>query len=218
MVNFRWRPDSSHTSEATICHLLELGRFYDSKDARNHALKLLHPRRFSIPPAKLISLALKYHIKDVFCDAFNRLIPYRVNDLKEEDYELITYPVWMAFIRVKERLELHRRIVACEPPKMEHASGCQDQQRCLDDWRQVWWNGMGRFLLDGRNPLTFYNAAQAFESLRTGAIHPDCWKTMLTVVRGGKAFDHERILIQRTAQGLAEVFIHEYIIGDIAEE
>ncbi|KAI5997821.1 hypothetical protein F5J12DRAFT_791722 [Pisolithus orientalis] len=210
----KWRPDTSQASETTLLQLLELSRMYESKDVREHAIKQLASRRYTIKPITLISIALKYHIKDIFCYAFRRLIPKPINELNHADYELLTVPVWMTLLRVKERLELHRRIVACEPPPMVHSPCCQDHKRCVDDWRQVWWNGMGRYLLDGRSPQPYNSAVKQFEGLSYGSVDPECWRVMLALVKEGKAFQHEDDLIYRTARGLAEYLIHEPFFGD----
>jgi len=38
---------------------------------------------------------------------------------------------------------------------------------------------------------------------------PECWKTMLTFVKAGRAFKHEEDLVETTAQGLAAYLICE---------
>ncbi|KAG2125209.1 hypothetical protein BD769DRAFT_1313399, partial [Suillus cothurnatus] len=74
------------------------------------------------------------------------------------------FEVWNAFVDLKELLDEHNRIVACEePPIIEHSSCCTDNTACFIDWRQLWWNSMARFLLDGRNPQKFYDAIERFQ-------------------------------------------------------
>ncbi|KIM63561.1 hypothetical protein SCLCIDRAFT_1173263, partial [Scleroderma citrinum Foug A] len=148
----KWRPDAARMSDEMMVQLLQLSQKYQSKSAREHGLKRLQNRLWHISPTKLVSISLKYQIKDVFEHAFSQLVWLHVNKL---DCDILTIPVWNTLIMAKEQLDLHRRIVACEPPPMVHLTCCQDRKTCDDDWRQVWWNGMGRFLLNGRNPLSF---------------------------------------------------------------
>ncbi|KAI6033255.1 hypothetical protein F5J12DRAFT_888178 [Pisolithus orientalis] len=161
----KWRPDTSQASETTLLQLLELSCMYESKDVREHAIKQLASRCYTIKPITLISIALKYHIKDIFCYAFRQLIPKPINELNHADYELLTVPVWMTLLRVKD-------------------------------------------------PQPYNSAVKQFEGLSYGSVDPECWRVMLTLVKEGKAFQHEDDLIYRTARGLAEYLIHEPFFGD----
>lgn len=208
----KWRPDTSKMRDEMIFQLLELSRKYQSKAARDYALGRLKSRRWAIAPDKLVSVSLKYQIKETFQYAFNRLIRLHLNDL---DCNLLTSPVWNTLIMVKERLDLHRHIVACEPPTMVHSKRCQDRRACNNDWRQVWWNGMGRFLLDGRNPLSYADAMQQFQQFDYGRVCPDCWRHMLDFCKTEKAFLHEDTLIEATCQDLAGRLIKEPLFDDV---
>ena len=189
--------------------LLELSQMYKLKEAREHAIKQLNSCRYAIQPTTLISVALKYHIKDVFCYAFNKLVSKCVNDLELLDYNLLTNPVWIILLRVKERLDLHCDIVACEPPPVRHSMYCQKQQKCYKEWCQVWWNGMGHYLLDSCNPQSYDAVVWQFKGLCYGNMDLECWKTMLTFIKAGRAFKHKEDLIETTAQGLAAYLVCE---------
>ncbi|KAI6008055.1 hypothetical protein EDC04DRAFT_2661731 [Pisolithus marmoratus] len=210
----KWRPDVSEARESTVLELLELSRMYESQDVRNHAIKHLFFLRHLIEPIKLTSIALKYHIKVIFCYAFRRLLPLRVNDLKDSEFKLLSNSVWITLFRVRERLDVHRRVVAMEPPRLVHSVGCEDHRRCLNDWNQVWWNGMGRLLMDGRNPQPFDSAIHQFQSLSYGDMSPECWREMIKLVKEGRAFLHEEDLIDRTVLDLAEVLVNEPLLDD----
>ena len=211
----RWCPDTLQLSESIILQLLEVSQLYRLKAAHDHAIKQINAHRYAFNPVMLISISLKYHIKDTFRYAFNRLVSKCVNELKDVDYELLTYPVWKTLFRVKEWLDLHCRIVACELPPLLHSECFQDKKRCLEDWHQVWWNGMGRYLLDGRNPQPYHSAVSQFEGVSYGSMDLECWRAMVALVKEGKAFWHEDDLIDRTAWGLAEYLISEPIPDEV---
>ncbi|KAI6141429.1 hypothetical protein BKA82DRAFT_1005798 [Pisolithus tinctorius] len=208
----KWRPDAAKMRDETIFQLLEVSWKYQSKAARDHALDQLESRRQAIHPAKLISISLKYQIKETFQYAFSRLIPLRLNNL---DCDLLIHPVWNTLIMVREQLGIHRRIVACEPPLMIHSKRCQDRRSCTNDWRQVRWNGMGWFLLDGRNPLSYADAMQQFQEVDYGRVYPDCWRHILDLCKSEKAFVHERMLIEATSQDLAGRLINEPLFDNV---
>ncbi|KAG1906593.1 uncharacterized protein F5891DRAFT_1101148 [Suillus fuscotomentosus] len=168
---------------------------YLCKDARVYAVHHLQRQRYSLEPTQLISLALKYNIKDFFPHAFERLVSARINDISDEERHMVGSIVWNTMFKVKECLDVHRRIIACEAPPMVHAATCMKQTRCEEDWKQLWWNGMGRFLLDGRNPQPYKDAVERFEKLDIGEINLDCWKAVLYTVKAQSTFDHERTLI-----------------------
>jgi len=68
---------------------------------------------------------------------------------------------------------------------------------------------MGRYLLDSRNPQSYDTAVRQFEGLCFGNMDPECWKTMLTFIKAGRAFKNEEDLVETTAQGLAAYLICE---------
>jgi len=129
-LGVRWRPDSVRMLDETVVQLLELSQKFQSKSAREHALKRFPSCLCHMSAPKLVLISLKYQVKDIFEYAFNRLIELHMNDL---DSNVLTVPVWMTIAMVKERLDLHHRIVACEPPPMVHLERCRNQKTCNDD-------------------------------------------------------------------------------------
>ncbi|KAI5988691.1 hypothetical protein EDC04DRAFT_2588682, partial [Pisolithus marmoratus] len=78
----------------------------------------------------------------------------------------------------------HRHIVAGEPPPVVHSACCQDQWKCSEDWCQVWWNGIGHYLLDGHNPQPYTSAVLQFQSLSYGYMDLECWNAMIALIKG----------------------------------
>ncbi|KAG1863037.1 hypothetical protein F4604DRAFT_1929213 [Suillus subluteus] len=181
----------------TVIQLLELSDMYLCKDAPQPLLTQIN------------TTYLKYNIKDFLPHAFECLVSACINDISDDECHAVGPIVWNTMFKVKERLDVHRRIIACEAPPMVHTGTCTKQKRFKEDWKQLWWNGMGRFLLDGRNPQPYKDAVERFEKLDIGEINPDCWKAVLFIVKGQSAFDHERKLITRTADNLAKYLIVE---------
>jgi hypothetical protein len=106
---------------------------------------------------------------------------------------------------LKEILEEHRRIVASEPPAITtHADDCGDNTQCDDDWYAVWWNGMARFILDGRNPLTYSEAFERFKVLKFGKMGQGCKDGMLKLVEKGHGFRHADRSVENVGALLAE--------------
>ncbi|KAG1887721.1 hypothetical protein F4604DRAFT_1532649, partial [Suillus subluteus] len=123
------------------------------------------------------------------------------------------FEVWNAFIDLKELLNKHNCIVACEEPLIiEHSSYCTDNTACFIDWQQLWWNSMTRFFLDGCNPQKFYEAIECFQELgsKIRRVNPECWKMMLQMVKKGTAFHLTSDLVEeKTAQQLSAALIKE---------
>ena len=63
---FRWCPDTTQVSESITLKLLNLSRLYQLMDAHDYTIKLINARRYAFDPITLISISLKYNIKDVF--------------------------------------------------------------------------------------------------------------------------------------------------------
>ena len=156
---------------------------------------------------------MEYNLVQLFTHSFKRLVKARFDNLTSDEYTSVGPVVWAHILKAQERIQLHRRIVACEPPPMVHVSACTNNDECADDWKQLWWNGMGRFLLDGRNPQPYRDAIQRFEGMVTGRVSVECWKAMMVLVKTQLAFRHEDKFIERTTNQLPPQFSSSFATG-----
>lgn len=146
---------------------------------------------------------MEYNLVQLFTYSFKRLVKARFDNLTPDEYTSVGPVVWAHVLKAQERIRLHRRIVACEAPPMVHVSACANNDQCTDDWKQLWWNSMGRFLLDGRNPQPYREAVQRFEGMDIGRVSVECWRAMMAVVKTQVAFRHEDTFIERVTNTLA---------------
>ena len=171
---------------------------------RNYAIHNIQHRKYHFHPAQLIQLCYEFKTPVFFESAFSRLVETRFHELTAEHKQMMGPQVFQAVAETKEILDEHKRIIACEPPIITtHARDCHDHNKCNDDWYAVWWNGMGRLILDGRNPLTFDEAFKRFEVLKFGRMSDGCKKDMLRLVKGGMGFSHSFTCIQSIGSKLA---------------
>ncbi|KAH7888174.1 hypothetical protein F5I97DRAFT_1829012 [Phlebopus sp. FC_14] len=117
-------------------------------------------------PAELIDIARNYHIPKLFHHAFSELMEIPITLITRQDHELMGIPVFITL----------------------HASERQDPISCTNDWHAIWWNGMGRFLLDGRNPQPFDDAIKWFREMNFGRVNEKCKAHMLRIINEGLAF------------------------------
>ncbi|KAG2068503.1 hypothetical protein BDR04DRAFT_1103148 [Suillus decipiens] len=58
-------------------------------------------------------------------------------------------------VQVKERLDVHHRVIAWEVSYIVHAGTYTKQKRCEEDWKELWWNridiGFSRLSNTSRN-------------------------------------------------------------------
>ncbi|KAJ7162947.1 hypothetical protein C8R46DRAFT_1101964 [Mycena filopes] len=172
--------------------LLELGRYFMSHPTREFALQVIKTRGYYFPPAQLIYLSYEYNTRTLFTAAFQRLASSTMRALKPRDIEWMGLQVYVALARLQEAVQQQRSILAAEPPQFHrvlgpwHSPECQDNVVCERDWSATWWNGMGRFLLDGRSPLTWTDSTQQFEKMDFGEMNSACLTSMLEVIAGGE--------------------------------
>jgi hypothetical protein len=50
--------------------------------------------------------------------------------------------IFLAGIKAKETIHMHRHIVVAEPPPVDHEPKCDNHDACTADWHAAWWNGM----------------------------------------------------------------------------
>ena len=198
------RFQEASTNESLV-RLLHLSRRFISLTTRLFAIHQIQQCKYHFHPAELIQLCFEFKTNVFFESAFARLVDTRLYELTKEHKQMIGPQVYHAVAETKEILDEHRRIVACEPPIIHtHASDCCDHSQCNNDWYGVWWNGMGRYILDGRNPLSFEEAFKRFEVLKFGRMSDNCKKDMLKLVKGGLGFSHSYSCIKDIGDRLAE--------------
>ncbi|KAJ7682150.1 hypothetical protein DFH06DRAFT_1314371 [Mycena polygramma] len=190
--------------------LLELGRYLLSYPTREHALSIIKEHRFSFPPALLINICFKYGTKMFFDSAFHKLAMGSLRDLTHQDVEWLELPVYTALARLMEGMQEHRRILAAEPPEFDkkgvagppHKPDCKDNGRCAEDWGRAWWNGMARFLLDGRNDLTYSDSMNQFQRMNFGDMNAGCLYAMFDFVHSEVGNKHGYAMLAKVTSEL----------------
>lgn len=183
--------------------LLELVQKYRCAETRRFAIDHIWDKRFTYHPANLIKLGHDFHIPQVFSRSFMNLLKIPLKEISKEHRLLIGEEVFVAFVYAKAMLDEHCRIVACEEPViLSHASDCGNPTACQEDWHAVWWNGMGRFLLDGRNPQPFSDAIKRFREMQFGRMGRGCQQLMFQVLDRGVAFRYADTFVKDVCQGL----------------
>jgi hypothetical protein len=129
-----------------------------------------------------------------------------IEEIPDDRLLVLPTKVFITYTRATSAIATHRRIVGCEPPPVEtHTADCQDHERCAEDWRTVWWNGMGRYILDGRNPQTHTEAIQLFRNLEFGAAGHGCRNIMFEMLTEERVTRHERQFVTDVIQDLVKV-------------
>ena len=133
----------------------------------------------------------------LFRRAFRDLINLSLTQLSKAHRSLIGSDLFMSLALAKAVLDEHCRIIAAEEPRiLKHADNCQDPMACEVDWHGVWWNGMGRYLLDGRNPQPYDEAVRRFRlEAEFGRMGKGCKEKMFRLMDDGTAFRHADIFI-----------------------
>jgi hypothetical protein len=137
---------------------------------------------------EMLKIAMEFRDARIFDHAFKCLIDRPVMKITVADIRNTPDLVILAYIQAKEAIQTHYRIVAAEPPPVEHVDACASQAACAADWHAAWWNGIARYILDGRNPLDWRDAFPAFERMEFGEMHEECKAKMLAMTRMGEAF------------------------------
>ncbi|KAG2089237.1 uncharacterized protein F5147DRAFT_587260 [Suillus discolor] len=183
---------------------------YQCSHAREFIISRISTARYRFHPAKLINLAIKYHVRSIFPYAFQQLAETPITELTHAHRELMGNEVFLNVIYVQAALDSHRRIIAAEEPKiLMHSNECQDPTGCNKDWHAIWWNGMGHFLLDGRNPQPYDDAVKRFKELQFGRVSEGCKDLMFKILDQGAAFKHAKQFLSETCSFLVEKLVFE---------
>lgn len=90
--------------------------------------------------------------------------------------------------KAKENIHLHHHNIACNPPEVTHSMECTDPTSCSDDWKAVWWNEMGRSLMDAENPLSWAEAVKRFRKAEFGRMGDKCRDDIMNEIALGNGF------------------------------
>ncbi|KAG1742890.1 hypothetical protein EDB19DRAFT_1633654 [Suillus lakei] len=183
---------------------------YQCHHTQEFVVHRIFSARFRFHPAQLINLAIKYHVHSIFPFAFQQLAETPITEITHSHRELMGEEVFLNIVYVQAALDHHCWIIAAEEPKiLMHSSDCQDPTGCSEDWHVIWWNGMGWFLLDGRNPQPYSDAVKCFKKLKFGRVSEGCKDLMFKILDQGAAFHHAEHFISEACCFLVEKLVFE---------
>ncbi|KAG2738471.1 hypothetical protein P692DRAFT_20882620 [Suillus brevipes Sb2] len=192
-----------HAGSYTLDELTKFLQFcdmYQCCHAREFIVSRVFAARFRFHPAQLINLAIKYH----------QLAETPITEITHAHRELMGNEVFLNVVYVQAALDHHRRIVAAEEPRiLMHSNDCDDPTGCSEDWHTTWWNGMGCFLLDGRNPQPYGDAVKRFKDMLFGRVSEGCKDLMFKILDDGAAFRHAEHFVTEACQFLLEKLVYE---------
>ncbi|KAF8549905.1 hypothetical protein OG21DRAFT_1447278 [Imleria badia] len=199
--------DAAYTHEQ-LRGLLKFTDKYRCLMTRNFVIDHIWDQRFSYRPAELVQLGCWFSIPKFFHRGFKSLLAMPLKEINREHRLEMGQEVFIALVYAKSALDEHMRLVACEEPViLTHVTDCQDPSACQEDWHNVWWNGMGRFLLDGRNPQPFSDAVERFREMQFGRMSQGCRNLMFQLLDRGTGFRRADLFITEICNGLIQDFL-----------
>ena len=170
---------ASNYSRKEFLRFLELIRVLQcSETLRDYVVNCIVERRFMFHASELVYLGTEYNIPVLLDRGFTRLCNIPLAKMNALYCSRLHPEVFAAYIYIITTLDQHRRMVAERPPPIKHSNDCGDLVGCTEDWRAVWWNGMGRLLLDAKNPCSYDDAVARFKTLRFGRVTEACKQYM----------------------------------------
>lgn len=186
-----------------------MSKRFQSASVTRKALHAIASRPFSFPPAELVRLAREYEMEELIRPAFRMLLDTPLHELNDNDCQMIGWRVYRELTLVKEAITIHRKIVATEAPKLTHSPECRNNELCMQDWEGIWWNGMGRLLMDPYISLSYDEAFRRFQTLEFGEMEVVCKQAALQRVDEGQAFLHTVPLVSATISRLTALLFAE---------
>ncbi len=128
---------------------------------------------------------------------FERLLVKPFSDLKFEDAQSIGLEGLLIVAKAKENIHLHLHNIACNAPHIKHGDACINNTACDEDWNAVWWNIMGRNLLDAEHPVSWGESSRRLRQSEFGRMGHQCRDQIMnrvtsdmTPFRGNEIRDH----------------------------
>lgn len=183
-------------------------KFRCSSRIRNYVVSFIRTSQKDFQPSEIVHWGVEYGMREFLELGFKRLIETPLTKIERPDRDRMGMTVFLALVDAKAHLDKHDRIVAAEPPEMKHARNCRNRQGCAEDWRAVWWNVVGRSLLDGRNPWPLDEALKRFKCSQFGRVDDECRQIMFTeVMNVNKPLLHAQRFIRQVTEKLVQMLI-----------
>ncbi|KAH0836637.1 hypothetical protein J3R83DRAFT_8355 [Lanmaoa asiatica] len=192
----------SHEELRSLLHFIDK---YRCPKLHSVVVDRIWDKRYTYHPAELVEIGRIFKDPKIFKRGFDFLLRIPIREISGDHRRMIGYDAFIAFVYAKAVLEDHCKLIATrEPVILAHAKDCRNPAACREDWHAVWWNGMGRFLLDAVNPQTFTDAVTRFREMQFGRMGVGCRQQMLQLLDDGVGFRHADILIADVCQGLVD--------------
>lgn len=134
---------------------------YCCPKTRQFVINAICEQQFNFDPAELVQLGITFKMEKSFKWGFRQLLGMSLIDIRTNHHSMMGNDIFIALVYAKAVLDNHCCLIAAEEPAiMVHADDCLSPRECADDWHAAWWNGMGRFLLDGRNLQPYFDAVK----------------------------------------------------------
>lgn len=196
--------DDTYTREQ-LRDMLRFADKYRCPMTRRFVIDHIWDVRYMYHPVELIQLGCQFNISKLFERGFRSLLDIPLKQVNKEHRLEMGNDAFVALVYAKLLLDEHSRIIASEELViLTHAIDCQDPIVCQEDWHSVWWNGMGRFLLDGRNPQPFSDAVKRFRRMEFGRMGTGCQKLMFQILDRGVGFRYTDVFITEVCSGLVD--------------
>ncbi|KAF8124432.1 chitin synthase-domain-containing protein [Boletus edulis] len=198
------RAGANRYTKEELQDFLEFCEKYECDVTKNFVVNRIEAASWRFHSAELMGLAMKYRLPSLFRIAFRTLTKMPLAKLTKGQRTLIGPDIALNVALAKCILDEQCRIIAAEePPILSHADDCQEPLACEADWHGVWWNGMGRCLLDGRNPQPYDEAVRRFKSeMQFGRVGKGCKEKMFQLLDDGAAFKRGDLFVEEVCDYL----------------
>ncbi|KAG6330967.1 hypothetical protein ID866_8122 [Astraeus odoratus] len=178
--------------------------------SHNFVMNHIIDMKFHFNPTKLLDLGVTYNVCEFFEFEFKQLVECPLTWITKEHHLLIGPKVYAGVAISKTILDKHcHLIVAEEPPALVHSDDCHDHKGCEEDWHITWWNEVGHFLLNGRNPQPYSDAVKNFKELHFRCMSISCKTKILYIIDSGMAFGYADKFVEEICSGLVGQVIYE---------
>ena len=134
--------------EATLRSLLRMAVFFEMDDMGDYAFNTLG----SLPglsPVVQLEVGLLHDIEEWIHAGFRRLvIQVPIQRLQLADFDVVGLRVFFVLAQTQADVELYRRQVCYGVPKMVYSARCPFNAGCRISWKQEWWGGFAKHLLN----------------------------------------------------------------------
>jgi hypothetical protein len=180
--------------ERVLTNLLKVCSLWEISVGKNYAK--LNLEGIYLDPSRRLELARQYSIHEWVPGAVDEIFQGKLADLNDLDLARMGVKVYSIIAKGMERLHIEiKRTANVEPPMtLDPDWQCTKHNMCVATWKRLWWDRIGRKLLQPDTPIKTTEILAEVKRLSNKDLNEKCRLDMVRDIEHAVVFVDQRVI------------------------